>query len=212
MSYSQFGEDDIVANLFGAWRTGDQSGTVLDIGAWGVKDFSNSRLFIESGWDAVLVEFSPCPVDALVREYGYNDRVQVIQAAITADEQHVQRFEITQDALSSNKPEVLNQWRDMASDGTVGSNRGGYYGRLWVPTLSVMDLLNQFFGDRKPDFASVDTEGSSVEVALALMATDWRPRVVCVEYDQQLPYLLERAQEWQYKAVHTNSTNVILER
>ena len=125
MSFSQFGEDDIVMRLFD-----DQPHTVLEIGSWGVRDFSNSRLFIEAGWDAVLVEFSPMPVHALVTEYGYNDRVQVIQAAITADAQHVQRFEITQDALSSNDPAVLAQWRDMASDGTVGSNRGGYYGRL----------------------------------------------------------------------------------
>ena len=82
-----------------------------------------------------------------------------------------------------------------------------------MPTLSVAQLIDQFYGAAsKPDFASVDTEGSSCEVALALMATNWRPRVVCVEYDNQLPYLLEQSQQWGYKAVHTNSTNTILER
>ena len=209
-TYSQYGEDLKVAEILS--QIGEEGDSLLDIGAWGVKDFSNSRTFIERGWRAVLVEFSPLPVDALVREYGYNDRVRVIQAAITAEEQHVQQFEITEDALSSNDPEQVARWKDMDSSGGEGPNRGGFYGRLWVPTLTIQELIDQFFGDQQIDFASIDTEGSSVGVALALMRTNWRPRVICVEYDNRLAHLQECAQEWGYKTVHTNSTNVILVR
>ncbi len=78
-SYSQYGEDVEVTKIFG-----EHVGLLLEIGAWGSKDLSNSRAFIEVGWEAVLVEFSPMPVHSLVLEYGYNPKVKIIQAAVTA--------------------------------------------------------------------------------------------------------------------------------
>jgi hypothetical protein len=209
-SYSQFGEDLHIAEIFTSDGVLKSDGLLLDIGAWGVRDLSNSRLFIEAGWSAVLIEFSPMPTHGLVAEYGYNERVHVIQAAITPGPEHVQQFEITQDALSTNDPAHLAQWKNSDSSGQEGPNRGGYYGRLWVPTLSVHALLSQFFGARSIDFVSVDTEGTSVAVAIALMKTDHRPRVLVVEHDGKLTYLQEQAQEWGYHTIWTNGTNVIL--
>lgn len=199
MSYSQFGEDKIVAEIFGAAFVG----TLLEIGAWSPTHLSNSRLLIEAGWSATLVEFSPNPVHALLLAYGYEERVRIIQAAITAGEEHVSQFEITENALSSNSPVHNKVWKDASV---------AYYGHLWVPTLSVRRLLDQFFGDTRFDFASVDTEGSSVEIAEAIIESDWRPKVICVEYDNLLVRLQQSAQKHGYRAVHTNGCNVILER
>lgn len=210
--WSQFGEDEKVAEILSHDGVLPTTGTLLEIGAWSVKDFSNSRLFIDAGWNAVLVEFSPGPVHALVKEYGYNDRVQIIQAAITPGPQHVFQFEVTDDALSSNDPEQVAKWRNMSSAGREGDYAGGFYGKLWVPTLSIASLLDQFFGTRHIEYASIDTEGSSVPIAVALMETDHRPRVVVVEHDNNIAYLQEQAQRWGYRTAWTNSTNVILER
>jgi hypothetical protein len=197
-SYSQYGEDLIVAEIFGYTFIG----TMLEIGAWGVKDLSNSRLFIERGWLATLVELSPMPVHALLMEYGSNSLVRIIQAAITPDRQPVMAFHITENALSTSDEGQKNIW----------DKTGKFYGQLWVPTISVQQLLDQFFGGTKIDYASVDTEGTSVDLALALMATDWRPRVVVVEFNDKLQWLLQEAQRWGYKAHHVNGTNVILVR
>jgi len=197
-SYSQYGEDRIVESIFG-----DQIGTLLDIGAWSVKDLSNSRAFIERGWRATLVEFSPMPMHGLLIEYGYQDTVRLIQAAITAGPQRVTEFDITQNALSTADPAHKKRWADASC---------GYYGKLWVPTLTVEQLLAQFFENASIDYASIDTEGTSVEVAVALLSTEQRPKVVIVEYDDKLESLLQQAQQWGYKAVHTNETNVILAR
>jgi len=54
MSHSQNGEDSIIAACFPP----DYKGTLLEIGAWFPEEFSNSKLFIDRGWDATLVEFS----------------------------------------------------------------------------------------------------------------------------------------------------------
>ena len=61
MSYSQFGEDVIVDALLGS----PKEGLVVDVGAGDGLHLSNSMLFRERGWGAVLVESDPQHVEAL---------------------------------------------------------------------------------------------------------------------------------------------------
>lgn len=198
MSYSQNGEDLAIAACFHE----DFTGTILELGAWEPKNLSNSRLLIERGWSAVLCEFSPVPVSKLVREYADNGRVEVIQAAITAEPGHVERFEITENALSSNDAEHLKLW----------AKAGGFYGSLWVPTLPLRALLDQFFGDRPIDVASIDTEGSSKALAIALMRTDHRPKVICVEHNAGQVEIMSVAQQFGYACILMNGENMVLRR
>lgn len=197
MSYSQNGEDLIIAGCFPP----DFKGTLLEIGAWEPKNLSNSRLLIENGWSAVLCEFSPEPVRQLIREYSHIS-VQVIAAAITAEEEHVAKFFITDDALSGNNPDHMLLW---AKD-------GGFYGSLWVPTLSIRRLLDQFFGDRSIDFASIDTEGSSTELCIALLRTDHRPKVICWEHNGRAVEVMQEAEKHGYKMIHLNQENGVIAR
>lgn len=194
--YSQNSEDEAVAAQF----PDNYRGCLLEIGAWEPRNLSNSRLLIERGWSAVLVEFSPVPLSQLVREYGNNQNVQVVSAAITPCNQHVVEFQITDDALSTNDPEQLRIWAE----------KGGFYGRLYVPSLTVDALLSQFFGSRQIDFASVDTEGTSCDVAIALIQSDHRPKVICCEFNNRAVELMEVAQNVGYKMIHMNSENMIL--
>ncbi len=197
-SHSQAGEDLIVAKQFPAGFTG----CLLEVGAWDPVTFSNSRLFIEGGWSAVLCEFSPGPVRSLVQAYPSAPvcRVAVVCAAITVTDENVQMYCVTDDAVSSSDPSTLKTWKE----------RGGYYGNLYVPTLPLDKLLSQFFGDRKLDYASIDTEGTSVDLAIALLQSEHRPNVLCCEHDGRIVELMAVAQELGYVAVHTNNTNIIV--
>lgn len=219
MTYSQFGEDLIITELL------PTPGTLIDIGAWEPVNFSNSRMFIESGWSATLVEFSPHPLSNLVRAYSGNERVRVISAAVTTIPQHVQKFRITDDCLSSNSEEHFEKWKDF---------NPGYYGEMWVPTISVQALIDQFHPTGPIDFLNVDTEGSSVEIALTFMRLDegWRPRVICVEHDDDAAvreneiadvhrnavkaphfrWLMENAEKLGYVLYYLNGCNAILVR
>ncbi len=202
-SFSQNGEDTIVAACFPA----DHKGLCLEIGAWDAIDKSNSRLFIQSGWDAILVEFSPLAVEKLIREYGYNERVRIIQAAVTPNARHVERFHITEDALSTDSAAQVGKWKDMRE-----GYSGGFYGQLWVPTLSWDQLVAQFLADRVPDFISVDTEGSSAEMAITILQSDWRPKVLCCEHDNRDTEIMQVAKKYKYVAVERNCENLILRR
>ncbi len=203
--YSQNSEDDIIAGCFPP----DHKGNLLEVGAWFPTEFSNSRLLIEKGWDATLVEFSPLAVDRLIRFHEGNDKVRVIQAAITPNERHVERFRITEDALSEPEAEgqTSTRWKDMRP-----GYSGGFYGHLWVPTLSLQTLLSQFFGDKRIDFASIDTEGSSAELAIAMMNSSlgWRPKVLCCEHDNRDVEIWQVAKTYGYKMVDKNQENLIL--
>lgn len=192
--YSQYGEDDVIAQLFG-----NRTGRLLDIGAFHPTVLSNSRLLIERDWEAVLVEFSPAPVRALVKEYGNNPKIKILQAAISTQETGMVQFQISDDGLSTADPGHLEKWKEA----------GGYFGQLWVPSLTIAQILNQFGGDFQ--FVSIDTEGWSVPLAMNLLnECEQRPDVLCVEHDGRIIELQQFAQQFGYRAHWTNGTNVIL--
>ncbi len=196
MSYSQNAEDDIIAGCFPP----DHKGLVIEIGAWEPVNFSNSRLLIQAGWDAILCEFSPMPVHKLIEEYGENGRVRILQVAITPCDQHVRQFRITQDALSTDSAEEAARWK----------GQGGYYGWLWVPTLTWDMLTSQFTPTRKPDVVSVDTEGGSVDLAIVIMQSDWRPRVLVVEHNGRQVEIMQEAKKHKYAVIEITQENMVL--
>ncbi len=215
--YSQHGEDEIFSKLL------PEVGNLIEVGAYEPREISNSRLLIERGWDATLIEFSPTPVKDLVKAYADNPLVRVIATALTSESEHVEEFKVTDDGLSSNDPGHAEKWKDFPC---------GYYGKLWVPTISVGQLLDQFYCDKPVHFVSVDTEGTSVPIAIAFMrmAGGWRPKVLCVEHDDQdaqpetelaiihrnaikaprFRWLMENAEKCGYEAAWMNNCNVIL--
>jgi FkbM family methyltransferase len=201
-SYSQFGEDAAIADLFDGMFHFSQPGRLLEIGAWDPQCFSNSRLLIEAGWDGVLIEPSPQPLRALT-EFYHNaagpamPRVDVIQAAVVLQKIPLVNIRFSDDAVSSYSAEHLHKWKNAAN----------FIGDCWCATITLQDIWNQFGGF---DFVSIDTEGSSVDLAKQYLEAEARPKVMMVEYDERLPELLTFATQFGYKAVLTNGTNVVL--
>ena len=202
-SYSQFGEDLIIAELF---SRNEHAGNLIDVGAYEPADLSNSRLLIERGWEATLIEFSPMAVKDLATSYAANESVRVIQAALTTCAQGLQEFRVTDDGLSSNDPGHFDKWKEWTE------THASYYGKLWVPTVTVGQILDQFYCDKPVHFVNIDTEGTSVDLAVEFMKLlgGWRPRVLCVEYDNRLAELAQRAQELGYRQEWIGEANVIL--
>ncbi len=78
--------------------------------------------------------------------------------------------------------------------------------------MSVKQLVDQFYPDKPIHFVNIDTEGSSVPLAIEFMRlTDaWRPCVLCVEFDDKLPELMVNAQKLGYRQEWISDANVIL--
>lgn len=170
-SYSQYGEDRIVAEIFS--HIGQKSFRLLDIGAWDPIVLSNSRLLIEKGWAAVLIEPSPIPLKNLILAYGQpgsREDIVVVGAAVGLAHGML-KIELSDDAVSSSDPQMRELWKTDAK----------YYGSAYFPVITLADIFNQFGGPF--DFVNIDTEGLSVQLAMEYLKTESFPRVMCVEHD-----------------------------
>lgn len=191
MNYSQGEEQKHILEHVG------ESGRFLDIGAWHAKNLSNTRALYERGWSGVLVEPSPEPFIGLLREYGNDDRVVLVMAAV--GDNSLKRFHASADALSTSSEENFEKWREV----------GGFYGRYWVQALEVKFLIDNF---GPFDFVSIDTEGTSVEVFRALLATGTRPKCICMEHDFKNVETLEMANAAGYREVYFSGENQVFAR
>ena len=191
--YSQFGEQHkILAAL------GDEPGRFLDIGAWVPTHFSNTRALYELGWSGVLVEPSPEPFLALLKEYGNDDRIELVHAAV-GFEHCLIPFHATADAVSTSNAEVHELWKDI----------GGYYGRFHAPQITLEEIANQFGGFQ---FVNIDAEGQSVHIFHRMIEIGWLPKCICVEHDSRSIEIQQVAQERGYVTTLTNGTNLVLAR
>jgi FkbM family methyltransferase len=193
-SYSQYQEDAKVVHILD--QRGITKGRVLEIGAWHPITLSNSRAFIEAGWEAVLIEPSPKSVADIAREYRDNPRVTLLAAPVTVHGGII-TLELTDDALSGET--ISEQWR----------KDGGYYGRAKYLSISVQELFTHFGGDF--DVVSIDTELSSADLFFEMLRIGPRPRVVILEHDNRIVEIMGQAEPSGYRQVHLNGTNIILE-
>lgn len=193
MGYSQFGEDEIVAKIFG-----DHVGRLMEIGAFHPETFSNSRLLIERGWYGVLIDASPYAIQSLVEFYQPTKHTHplIVSAAVTTGEDRTAFINLTPDGMSSDDPAIIEKWQEKA----------GYRGFAHVATITLAQISLQF---GHFDFVSFDTEGSSVDLAKQWLDKKHRPRVFCCEYDERWDELTTHATAAGYKLValtgHTNA-------
>jgi FkbM family methyltransferase len=194
--YSQNDEERYILD----WTPKD--GRLLDIGAWWPTNLSNSRALIERGWDAVLVEPSPGPMRVLLGEYGGNERITLLQAAVTAHGQRI-TMQVTDYPVSTSDHKVHSLWQT--------DPRTEYLGPLVVPSLTITDIFEEF---GQFDFIDIDAEGQSVEICIQLLEQPEHllPECFCVEHDGQHEQLVRLATERRYGKFHLTSENLVAAR
>lgn len=185
--YSQQGEQDAILSVVGT------SGRFLDIGAFHPTCFSNTRALYEMGWSGVMVEPSPGPFASLFREYGADERVTLVNAALGL-ERRLARLWVTDDAVSTTEAAQYGKWREAAR----------FTGEMYVPVITLVDLLQ--FGPF--DFVNIDTEGTSVDLLHSVLLME--PRCVCVEFDDRHDEAVAVANDRGYRVVLDNGTNLVL--
>lgn len=162
MTFSQFGEDAIIANFFGSF-----TGSFLDVGAHNGEYLSNTRALALAGWTGCCVEPDLEPFAALATLYAGNSQVTLVHAAITADgrPRHFWRAPggwSTLDRKHAARPEFTQT-------------------PFWVPTLSTKALHGLLRGS--PDFMSVDCEAMDMEIVGASRELLAGTRLLCYEHD-----------------------------
>jgi FkbM family methyltransferase len=174
-SYSQFGEDKIIADLLKDMKF--KSIVYLDIGANNPKFISNTYLFYEKGFRGVLVEPNPYLVGKL-RYVRPKDLVVNIGIGIeeNAIEANFYMFAEEADGLSTFSLEEAKHWEN------VGLNGKKYkIERIWkMPLITVNNLIENYLTEC-PDFVSIDVEGWDLKILKTFNFDKHNPAIFCVE-------------------------------
>lgn len=196
MSYSQNEEEKHILHALAGVQA--EHGRFLDIGAWHATALSNTRALFERGWSGVMVEPSPEPFLGLLREYGQEDRIQLLCGAV-GPARSITRFHASADALTTSCEANFEKWKAT----------GGFYGSFYSPVITLADLFGQF---GEFDFVSIDAEGTSVDLFHEMLATEMRPACICVEHDSRSEECMAAAVVKGYQPIFSSPENLVFAR
>lgn len=167
-SYSQCGEDLIVAFIFDTLRIGRPS--YLDIGANHPRRLNNTYAFYRRGGRGVCVEPDPS-LHRLFRLLRPRDICLKVGVGIT-EESEADFFVMSNRTLNTFSREEAERY---AGYGTYTIRK-----TLRIPVVPVNRIISEHFGCA-PDFVSLDVEGLDFAIVESFDFGAWRPKVFCIE-------------------------------
>lgn len=169
LSYSQFGEDLVVASLF--WALKVEKPSYLDIGAWEPVVGSNTYFFYREGGRGVLVEPNPA-VTPKLRSRRPGD--VTLEAGIGLDDTPAMDYYMFSD-------EQLNTFDKEQADRLTNETDLKLLKVVKMPMQPVNRVIAEHFGGGAPDYMSIDVEGLDLAILKTLDFDRFRPKVICAE-------------------------------
>lgn len=179
-SYSQSGEDTIIAYIFKYLAIDISKIKYLDLGANHAKELSNTNYFYENGAQGVLVEANPSLIPEL-HFYRHNDII-LNNLVSTSGNEEIDFYVLSGDGLSTPDKEQAEE--------TCRINPAINIEKVVkVTSITVNDIFKKYFGGIAPDFISIDIEGYDLEILKSIDLDNYRPLVIVVETIEYRPYL-----------------------
>lgn len=169
MYYSQFGEDVLLAEIFGT----KDKGLCVEVGANdGVND-STTMYFERIGWDCVLVEPNPF----LCEEIKVKRTALLAEFAVSDKEGDVTLF-VAEGAERAHGVSTINS--DIESLEKIKSY-GFSYKEVQVKSKTLDNILDDLNVRGEIDFISIDVEGHELEALRGFSLGRWKPKIVLME-------------------------------
>lgn len=179
-SYSQAGEDTIIAYIFKYLGVDVSNIKYLDLGANHAKELSNTNYFYENGARGVLVEANPSLIPEL-HFYRHNDII-LNNLVSTLSNEELDFYVLSGDGLSTPDREHAEE--------TCRMNPAIKIDKIVkVTSITVNDIFEKYFGGISPNFISIDIEGYDLEIIKSIDLEKYRPFVIVVETIEYRPYL-----------------------
>jgi FkbM family methyltransferase len=196
MKHSQNNEQDVILAYFGA-----SVGAFLDIGANDGRTFSNTHALALAGWHGVCVEPSPVAFASLSETYRTNLDIELVQAAITAENRKFSFHQASDTLVSSLDSAQPERWSHHNFTWDVVEVQG-----MTFPALLESCDLKQF------DMISIDAEGYDYEILRQMDLDALRCKLICVEYGTHEVQIGAHCRSFGMQLVHRNGENVIYAR
>ena len=180
VSYSQSGEDTIVAYILYCLGIKNEEITYLDLGANHAKEISNTYYFYKNGAKGVLVDANP----KLIQELAfYRHRDTVLNCIISENEsEEVDFYILSGDGLSTPDKEQALEVCKINTNIHIDSI-------IKVKSNTVNNIIARYFGGITPTFISLDIEGHDLQVIESIDFDRYRPIIFIVETIEYRPYL-----------------------
>jgi FkbM family methyltransferase len=194
-SYSQEGEDRIIAKTFSHL----QNGFFVDIGAYHPFRFSNTQLLYEIGWHGINVEPTPGAVNAFKLS-----RKRDINLSLAVGEQKtISMFYCFADP-------ALNTFNSRRAETIVNSRQSRLIAQYKLPTYRLDEILTEYLPKNQViHFMNIDVEGLELSV---VNSNDWQkflPLVIAIENFHYLPELTELDKYGYLTFAQTYSTQIL---
>ena len=176
MSYAQSGEDAIITYIATWFGYNKDKVTYLDIGANHAKEISNTYAFYLCGARGVLVEANPTLIKEL--RIGRSGDVVLHRCVSNTSCKTIPFYVLNGDGLST--PD-LKAAEDFITKNPVLRIEE----TVNVQTITVNDIMVQYFAESPPVLLNIDIEGMDIEILKSIDFTLYRPLIIIVE---MIPY------------------------
>lgn len=206
MFYGQNKEDEIINSLIVSKYGNDFRGCVLDLGANDGITLSNSRFFIENGWNGVLVEAGKETYQRLIGNL--IPKTTPINCAIGTENGFLNFYE-SDNLLDSNDIGLVSS---LVSDETQRwRNAGIGFTECQVECFTWESFLDKFhLKSQNFDIITIDIEGLDYDVLVQMNLTELDCKILCVEFNgKEMQKYIDYASQHGMLLVHTNPENLI---
>lgn len=182
MSYSQNQEDLFVLNYFG-----DYKGSLLSIGENDGITLSNSKLAIEHGWNATLLE-PGSTFNHMKQVHLLNDKVQCLNVGIGQKDEAILFYESGNHVPNGNDRGLVScvdyldteRWR----------KSGVQFEETQVNLVTFKKFMNMLSTHRMFDFISIDAESFDWKILQQIDLDEVGCKCLCIEHNGD-PFLIE---------------------
>tara|TARA_A100001015_G_C14978871_1_gene708533 strand:- start:57 stop:890 length:834 start_codon:yes stop_codon:yes gene_type:complete len=153
--------------------------TFLEFGATNGLDLSNSfSLETYFGWQGVLSEPSHQWHDSLQKNR--NKSTIITDCIWTESGKKLEFFESQSGELSTLKDFIENDIKSMPGNTKLRMKKGRI---INVKTISLNDVIKNYFNGKSPSYISIDTEGSEFEILKYFDFQKYKPIVFTIEHN-----------------------------
>lgn len=180
-TYSQAGEDSILAYIFRFLRIPIEEIDYIDLGANHAKEMSNSYYFYKRGAKGVLVEANPKLIPEL-KFYRHRDVILNNCIDISSGNE-VDFYVLSGDGVSTTDLKAAEKFCEISPELSIVD-------KIKVKTITYEDIVRDYLG-KTPTILSIDIEGKDDKILKSIDFEHSRPLVIIVEmieYSTKLSY------------------------
>lgn len=195
MGFSQNSEELFVLDYF----SDKEIGKFIDVGAYHIERFSNTRQLYLNGWSGILVEPAPTNYKAIADHYKDEPRIEVYNVAIGVENGEIDFYESGGDAVGTTDEAHMKKWKD----------GGVKYTKIKVKQVAVNEFMHEHCVDI--DMLSIDTEATNMIIFRNMPDFVWKQiKLLVIEHDQCQKEIEDKLTEFGFTKLYENGENLLL--